>query len=447
MELQNFKKLLIRNFKKKNFFISDGNEKIYGYQIEKIINKKLQIIKKFNLKGNTIAILKNRCGSVYWVNLMIAYMLDFTIYPEINTSDIKKLYKNVIVFNGDEIKVEINKTKKNPKLKNYNIIFSSSGSTGEPKLILQNMASLLKNTKSVLETINFKRNKVFMMCIPYLYTSAICHFFACVMSCTNFIAIEKTILPSDLKKNILKKKVNYFGGPPLHSKWIIDFINNKFVFFEKLLSSGDFLSHNTIDKFIKKKINYNFFYMYGISEVGGRLCINKIKKNKFKYSVGKSLKYMKIINKEKKEDEIIIKSNNLYYGYYTKSKFIIQKGKYYKSGDIGIIDNGNLFLSGRTSEIFKSSGVMVYPQLIYDELIKTKWFEDILIFKGNIETFGNVPFCVFSSKRKIKEDRITKYLKKKLPTEQIPKKILQIKKFPRLGNNKIDKQSVINRFN
>ena len=253
METQNFKKILFRNFKKKNFFISDGNEKIYGNQIEKIVTKKLQLIKKYNLKGNTIAILKNKCGLIYWVNLMIAHMLNFTIYPEINTSDIKKLYKNVIIFDGQEIKVEINKPKKNKNLKNYNIIFSSSGSTGEPKLILQTMASLLKNTKSVLEKINFKKDKVFMMCIPYLYTSAICHFFACVISCTNFIAIEKTMMPSDIKKSILKNKVNYFGGPPLHSKWVVDFISNKFVYFEKLLSSGDFLNHDTINKFIKKK--------------------------------------------------------------------------------------------------------------------------------------------------------------------------------------------------
>ena len=124
MESQNFKKLLIRNFKKKNFFISDGNEKIYGYQIEKIINKKLQVIKKLNLKGNTIAILKNKCGLVYWINLMTAYILDFTIYPEINTSDIKKLYKNVIIFNGDQVKVEINKRKKNPK-RPYLVLFGT----------------------------------------------------------------------------------------------------------------------------------------------------------------------------------------------------------------------------------------------------------------------------------------------------------------------------------
>ena len=44
-----------------------------------------------------------------------------------------------------------------------------------------------------------------MMCIPYMYTSAICHFFACIISGTNFYAIEKTIFPSDLKEKIDKK--------------------------------------------------------------------------------------------------------------------------------------------------------------------------------------------------------------------------------------------------
>ena len=90
---------------------------------------------------------------------------------------------------------------------------------------------------------------------------------------------------------------------------------------------------------------------------------------------------------------------------------------------------------------------MIYPQLIRNELIKTKWFDEVLVFKGNLSGFGNAPFCVFSSKKKIKNDKIIKYLKKKIPSEQIPKKIIQIKKFPRLGNNKIDKLMVINTYN
>ena len=286
-----------------------------------------------------------------------------------------------------------------------------------------------------------------MMCIPYLYTSAICHFFACLMSNVKIYAFEDTLLPSDLKKNILKKKVNYFGGPPLHSKWIVDFIKNKNYNFEKLISSGDFLDNLTIDKYLYKRFKFSFFYMYGISEVGGRLCINLIKNNKYKYSVGKPLNYMKFAKNASSQSEILVKSDFLYYGYYTKKRFLVQKGKIYHTGDMGSIKEGNLILSGRTSEIFKSGGIMVYPQLIYNELIKTKWFKEVFIFKGYDKSFGNIPICVFSSSINISIKKILEYLKKKVSKEQIPRKIYRVKEFPRLGNKKIDKLSIINTFN
>ena len=98
-----------------------------------------------------------------------------------------------------------------------------------------------------------------MMCIPYMYTSAICHFFACIISGTNFYAIEKTIFPSDLKEKLIKNNINYFGGPPIHSKWIIDFLNKKLPNLKKLISSGDFLSEETINKFLKKENKLDFF--------------------------------------------------------------------------------------------------------------------------------------------------------------------------------------------
>jgi len=446
MNFRGIKRKIFKNLIDKKFFISDGSQKIYGNLIKKIIFEKIKIIEKKNLKGNTIAILKNKCGLIYWVNLIVAYLCNFTIYPEINSSKIDKHYNNIIIFDGENITFKKNKCKKKTHIGKFDIIFSSSGSTGEPKLILQTLSSLLKNTNYVLDKIKFKKNRNFMMCIPYVYTSAICHFFACIISGTNFYAIEKTIFPSDLKEKLIKNNINYFGGPPIHSKWIIDFLNKNLPNFNKLISSGDFLSEETINKFLKKENKLNFFYMYGISEVGGRFCINKIQNNNYKYSVGKPLKYMKIVNREDDQKEIVVKSKDLFYGYYTKDKFLEHKGNFYSTGDVGTIKNGNLFLSGRTSEIFKSSGVMVYPQFIYKELIKTKWFNEVFIFKGYIKDYGNVPFCAFSATKKISSEQIVKYLKNKIPNEQIPKKIKQVTKFPRLGNNKIDKQSIINTF-
>jgi hypothetical protein len=74
----------------------------------------------------------------------------------------------------------------------------------------------------------------------------------------------------------------------LHSKWIVEGKKKKNL--EKLISSGDFLSDDVIIKYLKKNLNFNFYYMYGLSEVGGRFCINLIKNNKYKFYVGKPLR-------------------------------------------------------------------------------------------------------------------------------------------------------------
>ena len=55
---------------------------------------------------------------------------------------------------------------------------------------------------------------------------------------------------------------------------------------------------------------------------------------------------------------------------------------------------------------------MVYPQFIYKELIKTKWFNEVFIFKGYIKEYGNVLSVHFLQKKKFSE-QIIKYLKKK----------------------------------
>ena len=183
-------------------------------------------------------------------------------------------------------------------------------------------------------------------------------------------------------------------GPPLHSSWIINSNKKNFKNFEKLISSGDFVSEEIINLYLKKKLRFNFYYMYGLSEVGGRFCINEVKNNKFKFFVGKPLRYMKILNKNNQRGEIIVKSKNLFLGYYQKNKFILHKGNLYHSGDIGVLKKGNLMLDGRVSEIFKSSGVMIYPQLIKRKLVEFKWFKEIFIFKGFIKSLKRAFLCV-----------------------------------------------------
>ena len=177
MNLKEFKKNESKKITK-ILYISDGNEIINGNEIKIIIDRNIDYLKKFKLKGKTIAIIKNESGVFYWTNFITAFFCYFTIYPEVKSNNIKNLFNNTVVFDGKNF-YQNNNSKNNSNIKKFDIIFSSSGSTGKPKLILQTKKSLLKNTYHVLKQIKFKKNKIFMMCIPYIYTSAILHFCMC----------------------------------------------------------------------------------------------------------------------------------------------------------------------------------------------------------------------------------------------------------------------------
>ena len=137
---------------------------------------------------------------------------NFTVYPEIRETKITKYYKNIVVFDGKKINfIKNKKPKKSQNLNKFDLIFSSSGSTGEPKLILQNFRSILKNSIFVQKKIKFKKNKTFMMCIPYPFTSAICHFLLCLFNSVSIYSIQKILFPKDLNDIIswFKKQLPY----------------------------------------------------------------------------------------------------------------------------------------------------------------------------------------------------------------------------------------------
>ena len=100
--------------------------------------------------------------------------------------------------------------------------------------------------------------------------------------------------------------------------------------------------------------------------------------------------------------------------------------------------------------IFLPSDQLIESKIKFNAAVKkyaTKIrYKDIFIFKGYIEEFGNVPYCAYITKKNVSQNKIVDFLNKNLVSSQIPKKFKYFRKFPRLGNNKIDKIKIINTF-
>ncbi|MDC1179047.1 class I adenylate-forming enzyme family protein [Candidatus Pelagibacter ubique] len=430
------------------FYISDTKIVENSNHIKKkfeIFNKKKQIQKIKNKK--VLAVIEDGCGAVFWSNLLVSFLNNYTLMPiEKNKKHYKKIskyYDIIILFKGDQFKIVKNYKKKLIKeLDKVDYISSTSGSTGVSKMILLNISSIIQNSDFIVKSLNYKKFKNFLIAIPFYFNSAICHFFTCLINQMNFFSFEKLVFPFNLNFLINKYSINYFGGAPIQAQWILSFkkINQKF---EKLISSGDFLNKKNINLYLKKsKKKFQLYNIYGITELGGRVFFNKLGENKNPYSLGKNLSYQKIKLKKISKNiyELGIKSKFGFKGYYDKklNTKVYETGTFY-TNDLVKKENKSIELIGRKNEIFKSSGIKIFPELIKNEMMKLKKITNTFIFPHEFKYYGMAPVAAYESKKKISDSELINFLNGKIEKKQIPRKFIWWKKFPLLKNKKVNK--------
>ena len=449
------KKILYNlNVNKKNYF-TDGKNKFFYKDILKKFRKFEIFFKLKDIQNKkTLAVIYNETGVHFWINILISFISGITVMPlkkkSKNFIKIEKFFDVIILCDGNNYEIFKNgKRKKNQIMDKTEYISSTSGSTGEPKMILHKFDSIIKNSLETCERVKFKSNKNFLISIPGFYNSAICHFFTCLLKNMNFFYIENFMFPKNLNNILFKYKINYFGGAPIQADWIIKSNSKKKINLEKILSSGDFLNHETINIYLKKKLKPNLYNIYGITEVGGRVFINDIKNSKNPYALGNSLKHFKIIKRKisSKIFEIGIKSNFNFLGYYSnKFSHFDKKRCVYYTDDLAAVYKRDLILQGRKNEIFKSSGIKIFPEYIKNEMLKIKNVTNAFVFSKNFEIVGNMPVAAYESKKKISNNYFVDKLCSVMQKNQIPIKFKHYKQFPFLNNKKINNLKIKNEF-
>ncbi len=441
-------KILINLKKNKNNFFSDGKKNFF---YEDIHSKYLELkifLKKNNIeKKKILSVIYNQSGIYSWINFLVSFLLELTVMPLEKNSDnykkIEKYFDVVILFDGKKYKIiKKIKKKKNKIIEITEYISSTSGSTGFPKMILHKFDSIIKNSLETSKRARFKKNKNFLIAIPSFYNSAVCHFLTCLIKDMNFYFLEGFMYPKDLNYYITKYRINYFGGAPIQTEWILGNSFKKKNYLEKILSSGDFLKDSIIKLFLKKKNKINLYNIYGITEVGGRVFVNDVKNSKNPFSLGRPLSHFNIVKKKisKKIFEIGIKSNFNFLGYY--SNRFSQTNKYqntYFTNDLAYEINKEFKLQGRKNEIFKSSGIKIFPEYIKNEILKIKGILNAYVFSKHFDLVGNMPVVAYESKKKLNEIHILNELGKTLQKKQIPIVYKHYIKFPYLKNKKLNK--------
>ena len=121
---------------------------------------------------------------------------------------------------------------------------------------------------------------------------------------------------------------------------------------------------------------------YGLTETSPVISVNKMEKGWFGIgTVGKPLTGLDV--KIAEDGEIIVKGPSVFSGYYKdeeKTKETFTEDGYFKTGDIGVLENGLLKITDRKKEMFKTSGgKYIAPQVIENKFKESRFIEQVMV--------------------------------------------------------------------
>ena len=346
---------------------------------------------------------------------------------------LKKMYKNIVIYDWKSFfdttsKINFEKPYYIDGNKTATLIYTS-GTTGNPKGVQISHNNINWTLERIVQSIsiNFRSGRI----ISYLPSSHIAgqlfDIYAPLLTSSTVYFADKTILKDKkVLVNTLKTvKPTIFVGVPRVWEKIYEGLNKKIgkslkyyllkyglgrqTLKEKLgfgetmvMISAAAPLNKEVSEYLKS-VGFNIHQIYGMSETTGPISSTLFGDNML--GVGKVLPGVRVVI-DKKTQEILVSGGNLFTGYlgdYRKTLESFNKDGYFKTGDIGKIENGTLYVTGRMKElIITSGGENVSPVPIEDKIKKAIHGLDNCVVVGDRKKFLSV--LLFVGKNKINVD-------------------------------------------
>ncbi len=343
------------------------------------------------------------------------------------------------------------------------IFILSSGTTGKPKVIVQNINNLIFNGRDFLENHKFvNAETVFLNYLSMSYLGGLYNLLILPLIANASVVITASfsgITFLNIWKIIERFKINCLWLVPSIIKGIL-----------KIHSKNSFQIKQKINRFLKysfvgtaplsdkdkkqfeEKFGILLLENYGLSETLFITSENlKSKKNYDTKSTGFLLKKVKLRFEKynNKFKRIFVNTPSLFEGYLDEEGMLIRNldyDGYFSTGDLGYEKLNKLILAGRDKDIIKKGGFLVNLREI--ELI-TSNIEDVYevaAIKIDDEFYGETSIVFFSSpKKKSPKDwkkiefEIFEKITSSFAKQKWPKKVIYVNELPKTRSGKISK--------
>jgi len=330
------------------------------------------------------------------------------------------------------------------------LIFTS-GTTGLPKGVPLSHDQLIMNALASSMRLRLTADDRLMIATPYRFISSISHFLVTMLAGGAFYGVEGAMMIKDLLDALTRQQITAFGGSPFHLHFLAMAKAERLPHLRWAMSSGSHLPVRTIEALAQGFPDLELHTVYGMSELGGRMCtLPPAMLPEKAGSVGRPIAGIELSIYDNGQacppgeiGDFFITSSFGFAGYLSNesanAKALTPLG--FRTGDTGYRDHdGYVFLSGRSDSVFKRSGLKVSAQVITDALVDLNVFTDVFVQSQEHPIEGHVPVAYFvAGINDFDQPEVTRRLSELLARNHLPAQYIQIPNLPRTGSGKVDR--------
>ncbi|WP_412560157.1 ANL family adenylate-forming protein [Winogradskyella sp. MIT101101] len=263
------------------------------------------------------------------------------------------------------------------------IVLFSSGTTGKPKVMIQNFTELIKSIKPPRR----QKSLVFILLLMFDHIGGINTLLNCLISGAPFV-IPKDRNPSTIISLIEKHRVHILPTTPTFLNLMLmdeSFYPEKLKSLKLITYGTERMSDSLLAKINASIPNVRLLQTFGTSETG-------ILKTKSKSST--SL-FFKIIDEDKEykivDGELYLRSKTQIKGYLNHENNNFKNDGWYATGDLVEEDNeGYIKIIGRKNKVINVGGLKVLPKEIEDVLNAIDGVDESSVFGEQNNIVGHI---------------------------------------------------------
>jgi len=336
------------------------------------------------------------------------------------------------------------------------VLLSTSGSTGEPKLVKLSKDNIQSNAESIVTYLELQKTDRAISLLPFHYSYGLSILNSHLTCGASLVLTNDGIMSREFWNLFKTHEVSSISGVPYIYE-ILDklrFNRMQLPSLRYMTQAGGKLSVQLVEQYVKQcaELNISFYVMYGQTEATARISYLHPAQAKTKPgSIGKAIPGGKLflvsetgdaITKPGEHGELVYEGKNVMLGYaesLADFRPAMQSGtaplKTLKTGDIAYFDEeGDFFIVGRSKRFLKIFGL----RFGLDQMEKYLSDNGYSCICGGVD--DRIEVAVLDEKidlNKIKEFILLKY---KINKNAI--KLFYLIEVPRLGSGKIDYKSI-----